>query len=76
MAEQMLDLESGMVIFQGKDGSTIIDHRNTKAFDVLRKQIDSGKTRIGVFYGAGHLPDMDQRLLKSFGMKRGGASLA
>ena len=72
MAEQMLDLESGMVIFQGKDGSTIIDHRNTKAFDVLRKQIDSGKTRIGVFYGAGHLPDMDQRLLKSFGMKRGG----
>ena len=72
MAEQMLDLESGMVIFQGKDGSTIIDHRNTKAFQVLQDQIDDGKTRIGVFYGAGHLPDMDQRLLKKFGMKRGG----
>ena len=72
MAEQMLDLESGMVIFQGKDGSTIIDHRNTKAFQVLRDQIEDGKTRIGVFYGAGHLPDMDQRLLKNFGMKRGG----
>ncbi|MDG2013446.1 MAG: hypothetical protein P8J33_08075 [Pirellulaceae bacterium] len=72
MAEQMLDLESGMIIFQGKDGSTIIDHRNTKAFDILREQIESGKTRIGVFYGAGHLPDMDERLLKGFGMKRGG----
>lgn len=49
MAEQMLDMESGMVIFQGKDGSTIIDHRNTKAFKVLKEQMDAGKTRIGVF---------------------------
>jgi hypothetical protein len=72
MAEQMLDLESGMVIFQGKNGSTIIDHRNRKAFQVLREQIDTGKTRLGVFYGAGHLPDMERRLLKQFGMKRGG----
>ena len=72
MAEQMMDMESGMVIFQGKDGSTIIDHRNTKAFKVLFEQIDAGKTHIGVFYGAGHLPDMDQRLIKKHGMKRGG----
>jgi hypothetical protein len=72
MAEQMLDMESGMVIFQGKDGSTIIDHRNEKAFQILTEQIESGKKHIGVFYGAGHLPDMDERLLKKHGMKRGG----
>ena len=72
MAEQMLDMESGMVIFQGDNGSTIIDHRNAKAFRVLKQQIAEGKTHIGVFYGAGHLPDMDQRLLKEHGMKRAG----
>lgn len=72
MAEQMLDMESGMVIFQGKDGSTIIDHRNAKAFQVMVDQIEAGKKHIGVFYGAGHLPDMDNRLLKKHGMKRGG----
>ncbi len=72
MAEQMLDMESGMVIFQGENGSTIIDHRNEKAFQVMVEQIAAGKKHIGVFYGAGHLPDMDERLLKKHGMKRGG----
>ncbi len=72
MASQMQDMESGMVIFEGKDGSTIINHRNRKAFEVMQEQIASGKKHIGVFYGAGHLPDMDERLLKKHGMKRGG----
>jgi hypothetical protein len=72
MASQMQDMESGMVIFQGKDGSTIINHRNVKAFEVMQAQIDAGKTHIGVFYGAGHLPDMEKLLIKDHSMKRGG----
>lgn len=72
MASQMQDMESGMVIFQGKDGSTIINHRNVKAFEVMQAQIDAGKTLIGVFYGAGHLPDMEKLLVKDHSMKRGG----
>ncbi len=35
MAEQMQNMEGGMVMFEGKDGSTIIDHRNAKAMEVL-----------------------------------------
>ena len=58
MAVQMQDIESGMVVFNGKDGSTIINHRNKKAFEILDREIEDGKRSIGVFYGAGHLPDI------------------
>ena len=72
MASQMQDMESGMVIFEGRDGSTIIHHRNRKAFEIMQDEIAAGKRHIGVFYGAGHLPDMDQRLREDHDMQRGG----
>jgi hypothetical protein len=65
-------MESGMVMFQGANGSTIIDHRNAKCMEVLREEIAKGKRNIAIFYGAGHLPDMQQRLTSDFKMKRGG----
>jgi hypothetical protein len=71
MAKQMLDMGGGMIMFEGKNGSTIIDHRNAKCMSVLKEQIDSGKTNLGIFYGAGHLADMEQRLLNEFNLKRG-----
>ena len=74
MAEQMQNIESGMLIFEGDDGSTIINHRNRKALSVMEREIDKGNVRLGVFYGAGHLPDMEERLYKDFGMKRAGTS--
>ena len=61
MAKQIHDMESGMIIFEGKNGSTIIDHRNAKCMEILRREIEDGKTNIGIFYGAGHLADMEQR---------------
>ncbi len=72
MADQIRDIEAGMVIFQGKNGSTIIHHRNAKALRILRQQIESGKTKIGVFYGAGHMPDMMRHLESDFQMQRSG----
>jgi hypothetical protein len=71
-AKQIKQMEAGMVMFQGKDGSTIITHRNKKCLDVLQDEIDDGKTNLAIFYGAGHLPDMEERLLKYFDAKRGG----
>jgi hypothetical protein len=32
----------------------------------------SGKKKVALFYGAGHLPDMERRLMSDFQMKRGG----
>ena len=71
-AKQMQDMEAGMVIFKGNDGSTIIDHRNAKCMRVLEQEIADGKRNIAIFYGAGHLPDMQRRLTSDFKMKRGG----
>ena len=71
-AKQMMDLEGGLAMFEGRDGSTIINHRNGKALDVMRDEIEAGKKKIAIFYGAGHLPDMERRLMSEFQMRRGG----
>ncbi|MBL8891085.1 MAG: hypothetical protein JNL67_13970 [Planctomycetaceae bacterium] len=70
-ANQLIKMDVGMSAFEGDNGSTIITHRNAKAFKVLQAQIDSGKRKLGVFYGAGHLPDMERRLIEDFGMTPG-----
>jgi hypothetical protein len=72
MADQIRDVEAGMVIFQGKNGSTIIHHRNAKVMRILREQLAAGKTKVGIFFGAGHMPDMAQRLESDFQMQRAG----
>ncbi len=70
MAEQFEDLESAMNAISGPNGSTIVTERNKVCLDVLSKQIKEGKAkRIAIFYGAGHYPDMHERLIKDFGMK-------
>lgn len=70
-ANQLIKMDVGMKAWEGDNGSTIITHRNGKAFKVLQQQLDAGKKKIGVFYGAGHLPDMERRLIEDFGMQPG-----
>lgn len=72
MAEQMINMEAGLVMFEGKDGSTIINHRNAKCMEVLKRELESGKKKIAIFYGAGHLADMEKRLVSDFQMNVGG----
>lgn len=72
MANQMQQIENGMVMFNGKEGSTIIDHRNAKVMEVLKRELAAGKTSIGIFYGAGHLADMQRRLTSDFQARRAG----
>ena len=69
LAKQLSEMESLMVSFGGEDGSVIITDRNKKALEVLKQQIAKGKKRIGIFYGAGHLGDMDKRLRKDFSLQ-------
>jgi hypothetical protein len=73
-ARQRLKMEGGLVMFEGKEGSTIINYRNGKCMEVLRKEIENGKRNLAIFYGAGHLADMEERLLRDFRMKRAGRS--
>jgi len=72
MAQQMIDMEAGLAMFEGKNGSTIINHRNAKCMEVLKRELAGGKKKIAIFYGAGHLADMEKRLISDFQMNVGG----
>jgi hypothetical protein len=75
MAEQFESLEGHMAALDGPEGSTIITERNKRCFSVLEKQLAAGKNkRIAIFYGAGHLPDMERRLTADYGFERSGES--
>lgn len=71
LARQFEDMESSLAILNGPDGSTLITERNKKCLEVLNREIKKGHKRIGIFYGAGHLPDMEERLAKDFHLKPG-----
>ena len=68
LAKQFETLEEALTSFSGPDGSTLITERNKRALEVLRREQKRGKRKIGIFYGAGHLSDMGQRLEKEFGL--------
>ena len=69
MAKQLVDvgtMSAGMNDANGEN--TIIKGRNAKAFSVLKDVLSGDAKRVAIFYGAGHLPDMAQRLEDDFGM--------
>jgi len=41
----------------------LVVDRNGKAWAVTKKEIADGKKKIGIFYGAAHMPDFEKRLL-------------
>jgi hypothetical protein len=72
MAEQFKSMDvqlSGLADSQGQ--STLLTERNRKAMEVLLAQLKKGKRKLGIFYGAAHLQDMDTRLVKDFAATRG-----
>lgn len=70
MARQLVDIElvtSGIDDANGEN--TLIKGRNAKAFKILREELEAGNKKVAVFYGAGHLPDMADRLEQEFDMQ-------
>lgn len=70
MASEMTELEGLLTSFGGKKGSSLIHERNKVALEVMAEQIKQGKRRLAIFYGAGHLADMDKRLRDEYGMEQ------
>ncbi len=65
LARQMSNIDSMAKSLEGPGGtSVIISERNKVAIKVLKKQIAQGVTRLGIYYGAAHMPDLEQRLKK------------
>jgi hypothetical protein len=70
MAQQFEDMGSMTEVIDGPKGSTLISQRNKKVMESLQRQIDAGKKKIAIFYGAGHMADMAKRLEADFGLAR------
>jgi hypothetical protein len=68
LAEQFQDMESLMTGIDGPKGTALISGRNKVALEVLKREQAAGKKKLGVFYGAGHLADMDKRLRADFAL--------
>jgi hypothetical protein len=51
--------------------SVIISDRNAKCLQVLDREVQAGKKKLGIFYGAAHFPDMEKRLLAAGWQKAG-----
>jgi hypothetical protein len=54
----------------GDKGSTLVEGRNEKCLLVLQQQIAAGRKQLGIYYGAAHLPHMEQRLVKDLGFHK------
>lgn len=70
LSDQFEQLESISAGLDGPTGSAIVTDRNKKALDVLTKTLDKGSKKVGIFYGAAHMADMEKRLINDFHFKR------
>lgn len=69
IAQEFDSVEDIMAGIETGDGTVLVGERNKVALQVMEKEIAAGKKRIAIFYGAAHLGDMEERLLKK-GFKR------
>ncbi|HPI96242.1 MAG TPA: hypothetical protein PK055_05680 [Gammaproteobacteria bacterium] len=69
VAVQFIEMDPVMNALEGKEGSTILTTRNLKALKVLREQLDKGHKKLAIFYGAAHMPEMEELLITDFNFK-------
>jgi hypothetical protein len=62
IAYEMTNIDRVQDILGEDSDSAIIGARNQRAIDVMKREIDAGARRIGIFYGVAHMPDLEERL--------------
>lgn len=68
LAVQFTTSDDYMAALDGPNGSTLLSGRNQVVLETLQKQIDLGKRKLAIFYGAAHMPDLLSRLRKDCGL--------
>jgi len=68
IAYEMTNIEQIQDVLGEDSGSAVIGARNQRAVDVLKREIDGGAKRIGIFYGVAHMPDLEERLVEQLGL--------
>jgi hypothetical protein len=62
MAQGLIGSDSVMKLLEGEKGFSLITDRNIEVMSVLNKETAGGKRKLAIFYGVGHLADLDKRL--------------
>ncbi len=70
MAEQFGAMGSADMALGATINQSIVKDRNAAAMRVLQKQVALGHRKIGIFYGAAHMPDFETRLMRDLGLRR------
>lgn len=68
MAQGLIGSDSVLKMLEGESGFSLITDRNAAVMQVLEQELAAGKTKIAIFYGVGHLPDLHNRLTKERGL--------
>ena len=69
IAQEFDSVEDIMAGMETGGGTVLVGERNKVALQVMDNEIAAGKKRLAIFYGAAHLGDMEERLVKK-GFKR------
>ena len=70
LARQFNEMERLTAGLNNKKGSVILTDRNKVALKILKKEMDTGKKKLAIFYGAAHLPGMEKRMIEKMGFER------
>lgn len=64
MANEFADVDRLQNMLGNDSDTAVIGARNERAIDVLEREVASGARRLGIFYGVGHMRDLENRLLE------------
>lgn len=70
MAQQFAGSENLDLALGGPLNQLLVVDRNAAAVAVLKEQLTKGHRKLGIFYGAAHLPDLEMRLIEELGVKK------
>ena len=70
LARQFNEMERLTAGLNDEKGSVILTDRNKVALKVLARELAAGKKKLAIFYGAAHLPDLEERMVGKMGFER------
>lgn len=68
MAKELVNSDGVLKVLEGPEGSTLVAARNQKALKILQQEMKKDHQSFAIFYGAAHLSDFHQRLVRDFDM--------
>lgn len=72
--DQMERMAAGMEKNLKGEESILLVERNKAALEVMEEVMAVGNRRLGIFYGAAHMPDLGRRLVEDYGFKELGST--